>query len=245
MENENSCKTVLVTGASGGIGRAVALEAAKAGYKVVLHWRSGREQIDSILSEIRDFGGEAEEIQFDVSNRKECEKKLNAWVTKNDAPWGIVLCAGICKDAAFPALSDDDWDSVISTNLGGFYNVLKPLIMPLCRKRRGRIIALSSVSGVIGNRGQVNYSASKAALIGAVKALSVELASRHITVNCIAPGFIDTQMTEDAQFDKILPMIPLGRAGKAEEVAHLALFLLSENAAYITRQVIGINGGIV
>lgn len=240
----NAGKRVVVTGASGGIGRAVALAAARAGYAVTAHWRSGREKIDSLLEEIRAEGGQADEIRFDVADREECAARLGEWAERNGAPWGVVLSAGICRDGAFPALSDDDWDRVLDTNLGGFYNVMKPLVMPMCRRRRGRIVAVSSVSGVIGNRGQTNYAASKAGLIGAAKSLAVELASRRITVNCIAPGFIETEMTADAPLDKVLPMIPLGRAGTAEEVAALAVFLLGEGAAYITRQVIGVNGGL-
>lgn len=184
-------------------------------------------------------------IQFNISDREDCRTKLEKWSEENGAFWGIVLNAGICRDNAFPALSDENWDDVLHTNLDGFYNVLKPLVMPLCRKKRGRIITISSVSGVMGNRGQVNYSASKAGIIGATKALAVELASRKITVNCIAPGFIETEMIKDAPVEHILPTIPMGRAGKPEEVASLAVYLLSEGASYITRQVISVNGGII
>ena len=245
MENENTGKRVLVTGASGGIGRAIALAAARAGYSVVCHYNRGREKVDALLAEIEAAGGSASAIQFNVANRADCAAKLEAWSEEHGAFWGIVCNAGICADNAFPALSDENWDSVIHTNLDGFYNVLKPLVMPLCRKKKGRIITIASVSGVIGNRGQVNYSASKAGIIGATKALAVELASRKITVNCIAPGFIETDMIKDAPVEHILPTIPMGRAGKPEEVAAAAVFLLSEGASYITRQVLNINGGIV
>ena len=180
---ENNGKKVLVTGASGGIGRAIALAAARSGYEVLLHYNHEKEKIDALIKEIIESGGSADSIQFDISDREDCRKKLEDWSEKNGAFWGIVLNAGICRDNAFPALSDENWDSVIHTNLDGFYNVLKPLVMPLCRKKQGRIITISSVSGVMGNRGQVNYSASKAGIIGATKALAVELASRKITVN--------------------------------------------------------------
>ena len=242
---ESNGKKVLVTGASGGIGRAIALAAARSGYEVLLHYNHGKEKIDALIKEIIESGGSADSIQFDISDREDCHKKLEDWSEKNGAFWGIILNAGICRDNAFPALSDENWDSVIHTNLDGFYNVLKPLVMPLCRKKQGRIITISSVSGIMGNRGQVNYSASKAGIIGATKALAVELASRKITVNCIAPGLIETDMIKDAPLDHILPTIPMGRAGKPEEVAATAVFLLSEGAAYITRQVISVNGGII
>ena len=243
--NENDGKKVLVTGSSGGIGRAIALAAAQAGYEIVAHYNNGKEKAESLKNEIEAAGGKCSLIQFNISDREDCKNKLEKWLEENDAFWGIILNAGICRDNAFPALSDENWDDVLHTNLDGFYNVLKPLVMPLCRKKRGRIITIASVSGVIGNRGQVNYSASKAGIIGATKALAVELASRKITVNCIAPGFIETEMIKDAPVEQILPTIPMGRAGKPEEVASLAVFLLSEGSSYITRQVISVNGGIV
>ena len=245
MPNENNEKKVLITGSSGGIGRAIALAVAKEGYEIVAHYNSGKEKAESLKAEIEAAGGKCTLIQFNISDREDCRTKLEKWSEENGAFWGIVLNAGICRDNAFPALSDENWDDVLHTNLDGFYNVLKPLVMPLCRKKRGRIITISSVSGIMGNRGQVNYSASKAGIIGATKALAVELASRKITVNCIAPGFIETEMIKDAPVEHILPTIPMGRAGKPEEVASLAVYLLSEGASYITRQVISVNGGII
>ena len=245
MPNENNEKKVLITGSSGGIGRAIALAVAKEGYEIVAHYNSGKEKAESLKAEIEAAGGKCTLIQFNISDREDCRTKLEQWSEENGAFWGIVLNAGICRDNAFPALSDENWDDVLHTNLDGFYNVLKPLVMPLCRKKRGRIITISSVSGVMGNRGQVNYSASKAGIIGATKALAIELASRKITVNCIAPGFIETEMIKDAPVEHILPTIPMGRAGKPEEVASLAVYLLSEGASYITRQVISVNGGII
>ena len=245
MTEENIGKKVLVTGASGGIGRAVALAASQAGYEIIAHYNNGKEKAESLKAEIEAAGGKCSLLQFNISDREDCRAKLEKWSEENGAFWGIILNAGICRDNAFPALSDENWDDVLHTNLDGFYNVLKPLVMPLCRKKKGRIITISSVSGVMGNRGQVNYSASKAGIIGATKALAVELASRKITVNCIAPGFIETEMIKDAPVEHILPTIPMGRAGKPEEVASLAVFLLSESSSYITRQVIGVNGGIL
>ena len=238
-------KKVLVTGASKGIGRAIALAVSEAGYGVIAHYNKGKEDAESLEKEILSRGGKAELIQFDVSNREDCREKLEKWTEGNSALWGIICNAGICADNAFPALSGDEWDSVLRTDLDSFYNVLYPLIMPICRKKQGRIITISSVSGIMGNRGQVNYSAAKAGIIGATKALAAELASRSITVNCIAPGVIETAMIKDIHLDKVLPSIPMGRLGRPEEVAALAVFLLSESASYITRQVISVNGGMV
>jgi len=237
-------KKVLITGASGGIGRAIALAVSEAGYQVTAHYHKGKKAAESLQKEIQQKGGNIELIQFDVSNREECREKLEKWSEENGAFWGVISNAGISADDSFPGMSPDYWDSVLRTDLDSFYNVLHPLIIPICRKKRGRIITISSVSGITGNRGQVNYSAAKAGIIGATKALAVELASRSITVNCIAPGIIETEMIRDLPMDMVLPAIPMGRAGKPEEVAALAVFLLSESASYITRQVISVNGGM-
>ena len=241
-------KKVLVTGASGGIGKAVALAVAAAGYYVICHYNRNKNKAEDVLAAIKQNGGDGELIQFDITDREDCRTKLSALTEKHGALWGIINNAGITKDNTFVALSGDDWDSVVHTNLDSFYNVLQPLVLPIAsrrNKRGGRIITIASVSGVMGNRGQTNYSASKAGIIGATKALDVELASRAITVNCIAPGVIETDMINGAPLDIILESIPMKRVGKPEEVAALAVFLLSEQAGYITRQVISVNGGIV
>ena len=241
-------KKVLVTGASGGIGKAVALAVAAAGYYVICHYNKNKNKAEDVLAAIKQNGGDGELIQFDITDREDCRTKLSALTEKHGALWGIINNAGITKDNTFVALSGDDWDSVVHTNLDSFYNVLQPLVLPIAsrrNKRGGRIITIASVSGVMGNRGQTNYSASKAGIIGATKALAVELASRAITVNCIAPGVIETDMINGAPLDIILESIPMKRVGKPEEVAALAVFLLSEQAGYITRQVISVNGGIV
>ena len=234
--------SVLVTGSSRGIGKAVALNLARAGFDIVVHCRSRIE----VASTIRNLGKNARVLQFDVSNREECKAKLEADVEQFGAYYGVVLNAGLTRDNAFPALTDKDWDQVLRTNLDGFYNVLHPIMMPMIRRRKaGRIVCITSVSGLIGNRGQVNYSASKAGLIGAAKALSIELAKRKITVNCVAPGLIDTDIVdENVPIEEILKGVPMGRMGDPEEVAHAVNFLMDEKAAYITRQVIAVNGGL-
>ena len=238
-------KKVLVTGAGRGIGRAIALAAAKAGYEVIAHYNRSSKPAAELKAQIEAGGGICHLIQFDVSDRADCRKKLEALWEEQGPLWGIVCNAGICSDNTFVALSDEQWDSVINTNLNGFYNVLSPLVMPICRKKKGRIVTIASISGLWGNRGQVNYSASKAGIIGATKALAAELASRSITVNCVAPGIIQTDMIGDVPEDKIMSAIPMGRFGKPEEVAAAVLFLLSDEASYITRQVISVNGGIL
>lgn len=236
---------VLVTGASGGIGKATALKLAGQGYDIAVHYRSGEAAALDILDKIQQSGGAASLIQFDASDREQTRAALEADMEANGAYYGVVCNAGITRDNAFPALTDSDWDSVIHTNLDAFYNVLHPVVMPMIRLRSGgRIITLSSVSGLVGNRGQVNYSASKAGIIGATKALAIELGKRKITVNCVAPGVIETEMIDGVFADEAKKMIPLGRFGQAEEVAATIAFLMSDDAAYITRQVISINGGM-
>ena len=241
MENK---KSVLITGASGGIGAAIAKAVALAGYEVVAHYNRNAAPVEQLANEISEQGGSIRLLQFNIRDREQCKTVLEKDIEENGVYFGVVTNAGVCADTAFPVMTDEYWDKVIDTNLNGFYNVLHPIVMPMCRKRRGRIVTISSVSGVIGNRGQVNYSASKAGLIGATKALATELASRGITVNSVAPGVIETEMIKDAPLDMILPAIPMKRVGKPEEVAATVVFLLSEGAAYITRQVISVNGGL-
>jgi 3-oxoacyl-[acyl-carrier protein] reductase len=238
--------TVLVTGASRGIGRAVALRIARDGFDVVVHCRSRIDEAQQVVAEIQALGRQARVLMFDVSDREAARTALEADVEAHGAYYGVVCNAGIARDGAFPAMPAEDWDAVVHTNLDSFYNVLHPLVMPMVRRRKpGRIVTLSSVSGLVGNRGQTNYSAAKAGIIGATKALALELASRAITVNCVAPGLIETEMVNEEVLEHALKLIPAGRMGQPDEVAHAVSFLLSESAGYITRQVISVNGGMV
>ncbi|MFP1730094.1 3-ketoacyl-ACP reductase FabG2 [Lonsdalea quercina] len=241
-------RSVLVTGASKGIGQAIALSLAADGFTVAVHYHRDREGAEQTLRQMVESGGQGRIIGFDIADREQCRTEIEQDIERHGAYYGLVNNAGITCDGAFPALDEDAWDRVIHTNLDSFYNVIHPCVMPMIGLRQGgRIITLSSVSGLMGNRGQVNYSAAKAGIIGATKALAIELAKRKITVNCIAPGLIDTGMIqmEPVAVDEAMKMIPMKRMGQAEEVAGLASYLMSDIAAYVTRQVISINGGML
>lgn len=241
-------RSVLVTGASKGIGRAMALRLAADGFDIVVHYHRDAAGAQQTLAQIVAGGGCGRTLQFDVAQREATRNALEQDIAAHGAYYGVISNAGITRDGAFPALTEDEWDSVIHTNLDSFYNVIHPCVMPMIGLRQGgRIITLSSVSGMMGNRGQVNYSAAKAGIIGATKALAIELAKRKITVNCIAPGLIDTGMTdlEPQVIDEALKIIPMKRMGAADEVAGLASYLMSDIAGYVTRQVISINGGML
>jgi len=239
-------RCILVTGASRGIGRAIALRLAHDGFDIAVHCRSRRELADTVAAEIEALGRKARVLEFDVADRAACASAIEADIEAHGAYHGVVCNAGITRDNAFPAMSGEEWDSVIHTNLDGFYNVLQPCVMPMVRRRKpGRIVTLASVSGLAGNRGQTNYSAAKAGIIGATKALALELAKREITVNCVAPGLVDTEMLPAEVVDEAMKMIPLRRVGRPEEVAAAVSYLISDDAAYVTRQVISVNGGML
>lgn len=237
---------VLVTGASRGIGRAIALRLARDGHDLVVHCHTRRDAAEEVAAQVRALGRAARCLQFDVAQRETVAAALGADIQAHGAYYGVVCNAGITRDAAFPAMSGEEWDSVIRTNLDSFYNVLQPVIMPMVRRRApGRIVTLASVSGLIGNRGQANYSAAKGGVIAATKALAVELAKREITVNCVAPGLIATDMVDaGTPMERILEAIPMQRIGTADEVAGVVSFLMSPDSAYVTRQVISVNGGL-
>ena len=238
-------RRVLVTGGSRGIGRAVAIRLASEGFQVAINYRERDDAAKDVATEIEKAGGKVDILRFDVSDREQTREVLLADLESAGAFYGIVCNAGVAADGPFPGLTDDDWDRVLRTNLDGFFNVVHPLVMPMIRlKSGGRIVTMSSLSGVIGNRGQVNYSASKAGLIGATRALAQELAKRKITVNSVAPGLIETDMIETAPREEIIKLIPMKRIGKPPEVAAVVSFLMSDDASYMTGQVLSVNGGM-
>lgn len=239
-------RAVLVTGSSRGIGRACALRLARDGFDIILHCRIRREDAQHVADEIAAIERDVRILQFDIADRERTRDAITQDIEQRGAYYGVVCNAGIVRDNVFPGMSGEEWDAVIRTDLDGFYNVLSPIVLPMVRRRGpGRIVTIASISGLVGNRGQVNYSAAKAGIIGASKALATEVAKRGITVNCVAPGLIETEMIEGLPLDEVIKQIPAQRLGKPEDVAGVVSFLMSDDAAYITRQVISVNGGLI
>jgi 3-oxoacyl-[acyl-carrier protein] reductase len=239
-------KRVFVSGSTRGIGKAIAFDLAKAGFQVTLHGRMESPEALRSVQELREVYPGTQMVFFDVANRRLAAEVLQEDVEKNGAYYGVVINAGLSADAPLAGMNYDQWRDVLSVNLDGFYHILHPLLLPMIRLRKGgRVVGISSLSGVAGNRGQVNYSAAKAGLIGAVKALSRELASRQITVNCVAPGAIETPMISDDIRQSLLSDIPVRRLGMPEEVAHAVAYFFDDRASFTTGQVLGVNGGVV
>ncbi|MEL6761228.1 MAG: 3-oxoacyl-ACP reductase FabG [Myxococcota bacterium] len=234
----------LVTGASRGIGRACAIELARLGFDVIINYRSRQDDAESCARAVEEVGRKAYVRGFDVSDPAATESALTEIQDEIGVPDALVNNAGITRDGMFAMMSMESWRGVVDTNLTAFYSVTRPVLRKMLRRRSGRIVSLTSVSGERGNAGQVNYSAAKAGIIGATKALAQEVGSRGITVNAVSPGYIATDMTESIDDEKLLPMIPLGRAGTPQDVASVVGFLCSEAASYVTGQVIGVNGGL-
>ncbi|SDG51628.1 3-oxoacyl-[acyl-carrier protein] reductase [Dyadobacter soli] len=237
----------LVTGASRGLGRAIAVQLAKDhGLHILVNYASNQAAAEETLAEIQANGGSGELLHFNVQNKPEVDEALNSWREKNEDKFIGVLVnnAGITRDGLFMWMPEKDWDDVLNISVKGLYNVTQNAIQQMLRKRAGRIVNIASVSGLKGVAGQTNYSAAKGAIIASTKSLAQEVAKRKITVNAVAPGFITSDMTKDLNEDELKQMIPMNRFGKAEEVAHLVSFLVSDKAAYITGEVININGGI-
>lgn len=244
MKENADEKTAIVTGGSRGIGRAISVELARHHYFVIVNYKSNQQAADETLEMIRRQGGDGEAVKFDVSVCEETAAAVKEISSRRKSLEVLVNNAGITADGLFIMMTEDEWDSVIDTTLKGFYNVTKPVLAKMVRRKKGSIVSISSVAGLIGNRGQANYSAAKAGLIGASRSLSAEVSRIGIRVNVVAPGLIETEMMKDAPVEAIKAMIPMGRVGNPEEVAKVVRFLCSEDASYITGQVISVNGGM-
>ena len=244
MAKKIDTKTAIVTGGSKGIGRAICNELGRDGYYIIINYRSDDKAAAETLEILRNNGADGEPCRFDISNSEETKIALDDITSRFTNIEVLVNNAGITADGLFIFMTEDEWDSVINTNLKGFYNVTRPILENMVRRKKGTIVSISSVSGLMGHRGQANYSAAKAGLIGTSRTISSEVARLGIRVNVVAPGLIDTEMLGDFPRDFIKKMIPMARVGKPEEVAKVVRFLCSEDASYITGQVISVNGGM-
>ncbi len=245
MEPLSPMRVALVTGGSRGIGRAICLELARNGHYVIVNYHSNSKAAEETLALIHQAGGQGETARFDVADREEAEKSLEALLTRHEAIDILINNAGVAADNLFVLMSPEEWTRVINTSLQGFYNVTKPVLKKMVTRKQGTIVTISSVSAILGHRGQTNYSAAKAGLEGACRSLASEVARLGIRVNCLAPGLIETEMIQAIPRELIKQIIPMGRVGLPEEVAKVVRFLCSEDASYLTGQVISVNGGMI
>jgi 3-oxoacyl-[acyl-carrier protein] reductase len=244
MPEANGEKVALVTGASKGIGQAISVELAKSGYRIVVNYMSDEKGALDTLEMVRQVGSDGQIMQFDVSNFDQTQSAVDDILKQNGSIDALVNNAGITADGLFIMMPRKDWDAVINISLSGFYNVTKPVLEKMIRLKRGAIVSIASVAGLLGNRGQANYSAAKAGLIGASRSVASEVARLGIRVNVVAPGLIETDMIKDAPVENIKALIPMARIGKPQEVARVVRFLCSDDASYVTGQVISVNGGM-
>ena len=244
MSQKTVTKTAVITGASRGIGRAIAIELARQGYYIIINYHSDKDGAGHTLEQVQAAGSKGKIMQFDVADREQSKAAIDKIVSRCETIDVLVNNAGIVDDGLFIMMKEESWDKVIRTSLDGFYNMTKPILKRMVRQKRGAVVSIASLSGLTGNRGQANYSAAKAGLIGASRSIASEMARLGIRINVVAPGLIETDMTKDLPITNVKAMIPMARMGKPEEVARVVKFLCSDDASYVTGQVISVNGGM-